>query len=302
MPVGVVTLAERYGGRFVDHELFEAMVGDVLALLAPFEAEHRLRERMADKRAHLLGTSGTVTTVAGVHLGLPRYDRRQVDGCWLQVEHARAVTSRAARFDPRGARGTALHRQGPRRSGAGRLRHPGGAASHLAVRAPAGCRPRAARGYTCHLDGRGRRLSHGRPARPLETARMDKSMAIGNRGGGQGGRRQTKVRLQARQAALCIVPALARAPAQRSLRGSGRSAKAIARGRRSSWPRSTSQHRILKPGKRVVDLGAAPGGWSQVAADRVKSVEGRGQVVAIDLLDMEAIAGRRFPQAGLFGR
>ena len=93
MPVGVVTLAERYGGRFVDHELFEAMVGDVLALLAPFEAEHRLRERMADKRAHLLGTSGTVTTVAGVHLGLPRYDRRQVDGCWLQVEHARAVTS-----------------------------------------------------------------------------------------------------------------------------------------------------------------------------------------------------------------
>ena len=51
LPVGVVTLAERYGGRFVDHELFEAMVGDVLALLAPFEAEHRLRERMADKRA-----------------------------------------------------------------------------------------------------------------------------------------------------------------------------------------------------------------------------------------------------------
>ena len=94
MPVGVVTLAERHGGRFVDHELFEAMVGDVLALLAPFEAEHRLRERMVDKRAHLLGTSGTVTTVAGVHLGLPRYDRRQVDGCWLQVEHARAVTSR----------------------------------------------------------------------------------------------------------------------------------------------------------------------------------------------------------------
>jgi 23S rRNA (uridine2552-2'-O)-methyltransferase len=52
--------------------------------------------------------------------------------------------------------------------------------------------------------------------------------------------------------------------------------------------------RLLKPGKRVVDLGAAPGGWSQVAADRVKSVEGKGQVVAIDLLDMEAIAGVEF--------
>ncbi|KAB2915083.1 MAG: RlmE family RNA methyltransferase [Hyphomicrobiaceae bacterium] len=51
------------------------------------------------------------------------------------------------------------------------------------------------------------------------------------------------------------------------------------------------KERLLKPGKRVVDLGAAPGGWSQVAADRVKSVEGRGQVVAIDLLAMEPLAG-----------
>ena len=50
-------------------------------LLEPFEAEHRLRERLADKQAHLLGTSGTVTTVAGVHLGLPRYERRH--GGWL---------------------------------------------------------------------------------------------------------------------------------------------------------------------------------------------------------------------------
>ena len=56
-----------------------------LAMLLPFEAEHRLRERMATKNTHLLGTSGTVTTLAGVHLGLPRYDRRQVDGCWLQA-------------------------------------------------------------------------------------------------------------------------------------------------------------------------------------------------------------------------
>ena len=70
------------------------MVGDVLDMLAPFEAEHRLRDRMADKEAHLLGTSGTVTTVAGVHLGLPRYERRHVDGCWLGVGHARAVTER----------------------------------------------------------------------------------------------------------------------------------------------------------------------------------------------------------------
>jgi 23S rRNA (uridine2552-2'-O)-methyltransferase len=49
--------------------------------------------------------------------------------------------------------------------------------------------------------------------------------------------------------------------------------------------------RFLKPGQRVVDLGAAPGGWSQVAANRVQSLGGRGQVVAIDIVAMEAIAG-----------
>ena len=46
------------------------------------------------------------------------------------------------------------------------------------------------------------------------------------------------------------------------------------------------KHRFLKPGQRVIDLGAAPGGWSQVAARRVQSVEGRGQVVAIDISEM----------------
>jgi 23S rRNA (uridine2552-2'-O)-methyltransferase len=49
--------------------------------------------------------------------------------------------------------------------------------------------------------------------------------------------------------------------------------------------------RFLRPGQRVVDLGAAPGGWAQVAAQRVKSLEGRGQVVAIDISEMESIPG-----------
>jgi 23S rRNA (uridine2552-2'-O)-methyltransferase len=49
--------------------------------------------------------------------------------------------------------------------------------------------------------------------------------------------------------------------------------------------------RFLRPGQRVVDLGAAPGGWAQVAAQRVKSLEGKGQVVAIDIAETESIPG-----------
>jgi len=51
------------------------------------------------------------------------------------------------------------------------------------------------------------------------------------------------------------------------------------------------KHKFLKPGGAIVDLGAAPGGWSQIAAQRTDAAEGRGRVVAIDLHEVEAIAG-----------
>jgi exopolyphosphatase / guanosine-5'-triphosphate,3'-diphosphate pyrophosphatase len=89
----VVTLAERFGGREVDRPIFEAMVAYVQDLLQPFEARGRFRERMRHQRASLLGTSGTVTTVAGIHLGLKRYDRSKVDGCWMRAADAQAVTN-----------------------------------------------------------------------------------------------------------------------------------------------------------------------------------------------------------------
>ncbi len=56
------------------------------------------------------------------------------------------------------------------------------------------------------------------------------------------------------------------------------------------------KYHLLKPGMAVVDLGAAPGGWSQIAAKRVGSVDGRGKVVAIDLLEMPEIPGVEFAQ------
>jgi 23S rRNA (uridine2552-2'-O)-methyltransferase len=56
------------------------------------------------------------------------------------------------------------------------------------------------------------------------------------------------------------------------------------------------RHGLLRAGANVLDLGAAPGGWSQVAAKRVGAAKGRGRVVAIDLLDMVPLAGVAFAQ------
>jgi exopolyphosphatase / guanosine-5'-triphosphate,3'-diphosphate pyrophosphatase len=93
LPVGVVTLAEHFGGRDVTPESFAAMSDAVTKLLLPFEAKHQFRERLAGKPVHFLGTSGTVTTIAGVMLGLDRYDRKRVDGIWLGVDDIKGVTS-----------------------------------------------------------------------------------------------------------------------------------------------------------------------------------------------------------------
>ena len=92
LPVGVVTLAEGFGGHNVTDDSFEAMVAHVETLVRPFEDAHRFTERIKGANIHLLGTSGTVTTVAGIQLGLKRYDRSRVDGSWLASDDVTSVT------------------------------------------------------------------------------------------------------------------------------------------------------------------------------------------------------------------
>lgn len=96
IPIGVVTLAERHGGCQVTPRVYDTMVEEVGEALAPFETEHRLGELVADGRLQMLGTSGTVTTLAGVHQDLPRYDRARVDGCYLDFETVRSISRRIA--------------------------------------------------------------------------------------------------------------------------------------------------------------------------------------------------------------
>ena len=94
LPVGVVSLAERFGGREVTRGTFRAMVDHVAGLIDAFPGRRRLDHLVGGGRFHLLGTSGTVTTLAGVHLGLERYDRRRVDGLWMDRESVDAMVER----------------------------------------------------------------------------------------------------------------------------------------------------------------------------------------------------------------
>jgi exopolyphosphatase/guanosine-5'-triphosphate,3'-diphosphate pyrophosphatase len=89
LPLGVVSLAERYGGVRVDRAVYEAMTAEVEVYVRRFAAEHCAGIDLG--LMHLLGTSGTVTTIAGIHLRLKRYDRRQVDGCWMIDNQVTAV-------------------------------------------------------------------------------------------------------------------------------------------------------------------------------------------------------------------
>lgn len=93
LPWGVVSLAEHFGPAASTDEGFDAMVETVSARLRGFEEVHRIGQEIRQGGVRLLGTSGTVTTLAALALGLPRYSRRAVDGAVLragQVDRALA--------------------------------------------------------------------------------------------------------------------------------------------------------------------------------------------------------------------
>lgn len=96
LSAGVVTISEQFGGGVdVTRESFAAMRAHLRPMLQSFA--RRVSELTGHPQpvpSHLLGTSGTVTTIAGVQLGLARYDRSRVDGCWLNSAETGAVTQR----------------------------------------------------------------------------------------------------------------------------------------------------------------------------------------------------------------
>jgi exopolyphosphatase/guanosine-5'-triphosphate,3'-diphosphate pyrophosphatase len=99
LPFGVVTLTDRFGGAEVSPATYRAMVGEAMAALSPFERAHDVLRHVRTGRVQMLGSSGTVTTLAGIHLALPRYTRALVDGSELTFEQISVVSAHLAGLD-----------------------------------------------------------------------------------------------------------------------------------------------------------------------------------------------------------
>jgi exopolyphosphatase / guanosine-5'-triphosphate,3'-diphosphate pyrophosphatase len=94
LPHGVVTLSDRYGGREVSPDTYAAMVDEMCRAIAPFEQRYGIAAHVGRGDVQMLGSSGTVTTLAGINLALPRYNRSLVDGSMLTFDCVRDISQR----------------------------------------------------------------------------------------------------------------------------------------------------------------------------------------------------------------
>jgi exopolyphosphatase/guanosine-5'-triphosphate,3'-diphosphate pyrophosphatase len=100
IPMGVVTLAERFPEPDADKTVwFDAMVAAIAAEITAFRRADGMRPVFDAGRAHMVGTSGAITSLAGLHLGLAKYERARVDGLWMNAEQCRAAATRLIEVD-----------------------------------------------------------------------------------------------------------------------------------------------------------------------------------------------------------
>ena len=102
LPWGVARLAETFGSDRISDRAYRAMTEVVAPWLRRFDEANGISGAVAAGRVQMLGTSGPVTIVAGLHLGLARYRRDLVDGCWLAFEDLEAVSATLRRLDREG--------------------------------------------------------------------------------------------------------------------------------------------------------------------------------------------------------
>jgi exopolyphosphatase / guanosine-5'-triphosphate,3'-diphosphate pyrophosphatase len=98
-PIGVVTLAELYPERPQTRLWYDEMKQGAAELLGAFDPQRHVAQKLHSGVGHIIGTSGAVTSLAGVHLKLPRYSRRLVDGIWISKDDTYAAINLLASQD-----------------------------------------------------------------------------------------------------------------------------------------------------------------------------------------------------------
>ena len=99
LPFGVISLAELYGGRDIPQTIYADMVAHMISEMESFFTHVVAPYGFDPEKFHFVGTSGTITTVAGIHLGLKRYDRRKVDGSWISMDRVIEIAGRLSGMD-----------------------------------------------------------------------------------------------------------------------------------------------------------------------------------------------------------
>jgi len=94
LPLGVVTVAEDCGGGDLCSKTYEEVASRVSQMLGNFCLDHEISDKVVGQNLQIIGTAGTVTTLGGMHLGLPRYDRAKVDGMTVKFDDLRAASTR----------------------------------------------------------------------------------------------------------------------------------------------------------------------------------------------------------------
>ena len=99
LPLGVVNITEHHGGGDFTRVKYETLIHNICDQLRQFDNDFGINELISDNYVQMIGTSGTATTLSGVHLDLKQYDRERVDGLWLSfinarksAEHLRSMT------------------------------------------------------------------------------------------------------------------------------------------------------------------------------------------------------------------
>ncbi len=92
LPLGVVTLGELFGHLLQDLDGYDEVVDRIAQAIQPFDRQYGITAQVMRGKAQMLGTSGTVTTLGGILLGLPRYERRAVDGLFMNFDDVEQVS------------------------------------------------------------------------------------------------------------------------------------------------------------------------------------------------------------------